>query len=114
MTKNASKRIYDIARIKIARGDLMQHWRKQNEILATDQRYFYVRAARKPFVEVHCRVKPGKPATGNHDASLFHLPNIPIVFSKWRSLSNPETDKQNQDKRRQNEPRDHNDLDSQF
>jgi len=28
--------------------------------------------------------------------------------------SEPETDKQNQDKRRQNEPRDHNDLDSQF
>jgi hypothetical protein len=28
--------------------------------------------------------------------------------------SEPETDQQNQDKRRQNEPRDHNDLDSQF
>ena len=26
----------------------------------------------------------------------------------------PETDQQNEDKRRQNEPRDHNDLDSQF
>ena len=28
--------------------------------------------------------------------------------------SEPETDQQNQDKRCQNEPRDHNDLDSQF
>jgi hypothetical protein len=35
-------------------------------------------------------------------------------FSERRSLSEPETDQQNQDKRRQNEPRDHNDLDSQF
>jgi hypothetical protein len=31
-----------------------------------------------------------------------------------RSLSEPETDQQNQDKGRQNEPRDHDDFDSQF
>jgi len=29
-------------------------------------------------------------------------------------LSEPETDQENQDKRRQNEPRDHDDFDSQF
>jgi hypothetical protein len=37
------------------------------------------------------------------------IQSFPISFS-----SEPETDQQNQDKRRQNEPRDHNDLDSQF
>jgi hypothetical protein len=31
-----------------------------------------------------------------------------------RPLSDPKTDQKNQDKRRQNEPRDHNDLDPQF
>ena len=32
----------------------------------------------------------------------------------WALSSDPEIDQQNQDKRGQNEPRDHNDLDSQF
>src|SRR6476661_9967579 len=73
MTKNAAKRIHDVARIKIARCDLVQHWRKKNEILVTDQRYLYVRSPREPFVEVHCRVKPGKSATGNDYSSRLHV-----------------------------------------
>src|SRR5439155_20237947 len=36
MTKNASERIHDVARIKISCRDLVQHRRKQNEILSTD------------------------------------------------------------------------------
>ena len=72
MTKNAAERIHDVARIKIARCDLMQHRRKENEILATDQRHLYVRSTRQPFVEVHCRVKPGKSATGNDYSSRLH------------------------------------------
>jgi len=43
----------------------MQHRRKQNEILATDQRHLHVRSTRSPFVEVHCRVKPAKSAARN-------------------------------------------------
>src|SRR5437660_11406836 len=72
MAKNATELIHDDTRIKIAGGDLMQHRRKQNEILATDQRHLYVRSAREPFVEVHCRVKPAKSATGNNYSSRLH------------------------------------------
>src|SRR5262249_52748803 len=50
----------------------MQHRRKENEIFATDQRHLYVRSTREPFVEVHCRVKPGKPATGNDYSGRLH------------------------------------------
>jgi hypothetical protein len=72
MTKNAPKRIHDVARIKISGCDLVQHRRKQNEILATDQRHLYVRSTREPFVEVHCRVEPGKSAAGNDYSSRLH------------------------------------------
>src|SRR5437899_3256462 len=72
MTKNAAERIHDVARIKIARCDLMQHRRKENEILATDQRHLYVRSTREPFVEVYCRVQPGKSAAGNDYSSRLH------------------------------------------
>jgi hypothetical protein len=50
----------------------VQHRRKQNEILATDQRHLYIRSTREPFVEVHCRVKPGKSATGDDYSSRLH------------------------------------------
>src|SRR4030095_11646090 len=72
MTKNAAERIHAVARIKIARCDCVQHRRKENEILATDQRHLYVRSTREPFVEVHCRIKPGEPTTGNDYSSRFH------------------------------------------
>src|SRR5262249_25101904 len=72
VTKNAAKRIHDVARIKIARCDLMQHWRKENEIVVTDQRHFHIRATREAFVEVYCRIKPGKSTTGNDDSGLVH------------------------------------------
>src|SRR5258705_12786665 len=72
MMENAPKRIHDVARIKIARCDLVQHRRKKNEILATDQRHLYIRSTREPFVEVHCRVQPGKPAAGNNYSSRLH------------------------------------------
>jgi hypothetical protein len=72
VAKNATERIHDVTRIKISGCDLVQQRRKQNEILATDQRHLYVRSTREPFVEVHCRVKPGKSATGNDYSSRFH------------------------------------------
>src|SRR5690348_14647255 len=72
MSKNAAERINNIAGIKIARRDLVQHRRKQNEILATDQRHFYVISTREPFLKVHCRVKPGKSATGDDYSSRLH------------------------------------------
>src|SRR4030095_14312802 len=109
VTKNSPERIDDVARIKISSGDLMQHRRKENEILATDQRHLYVRSTREPFLEVHCRVKPGKSATGNDYFSRLHAVTSSGTFS-----SEPETDQQNQDKRGQNGPRDHDDFDSQF
>src|SRR6266480_8095432 len=72
VTKNAPERIDDVARIKISGCDLMQHRRKENEILATDQRHLYVRTTGQPFVEMHCRVKPGEPATGDDYSSRLH------------------------------------------
>src|SRR5436309_8668154 len=72
MTKNPPERIHDVAWIKISGCDFVQHRRKENEILATDQRHLYVRSTREPFVEVHCRVKPGKPAAGNDYSSRLH------------------------------------------
>ena len=72
MTKNAAERIDDVAWIKIARCDLVQHRSKENEILAADQRHLYVGSAREPFVEVHCRIKPRKPTAGNDYSSRFH------------------------------------------
>jgi hypothetical protein len=50
----------------------VQQRRKENEILATDQRHLYVRSTREPFVEVHCRVKPGKSAAGYDYSSRLH------------------------------------------
>jgi hypothetical protein len=50
----------------------VQQRRKQDEILATDQRHLYVRSTREPFVEVHCRVEPGKSATGDDYSSRLH------------------------------------------
>ena len=72
MTKNAAERIHDVARIKISRCDFVEHRRKENEILATDQRHFYVRSTREAFVEVHCRVEPGKSATGDDYSGRLH------------------------------------------
>src|SRR5262245_37495813 len=72
MTKNPSKRIDDVAGIKISGCDFVQHRSKENEILATDQRHFYVRPTRELFIKVYCRVKPGKPAAGNDYSSRFH------------------------------------------
>src|SRR4029453_9703951 len=72
VAKNAAERIHDVTRIKISGCDLVQHRRKENEILATDERHLSVRPTREPFVEVHCRVKPGEPTTGNDYSSRFH------------------------------------------
>jgi hypothetical protein len=72
MTKNASERVDNVTRIKISGCDFVQHRRKENEILATDQRYLYVRSTREPFLEVHCRVKPGEPTTNNDYSSRLH------------------------------------------
>jgi hypothetical protein len=77
VTKNSPERIHNVTRIKISGCDFMQHWRKENEILATDQRHLYVRSTREPLVEVHCCVKPGEPTTGNDYSSRLHaiIPN---------------------------------------
>jgi len=50
----------------------MQHRGKENEILATDQRHFHVRSPGQPFVEAHCRVKPGEPTARNDYSSRLH------------------------------------------
>ena len=72
MTKDSPEGINDVARIKIARCHLVQHRRKENEILATDQRNVDIPATRKPFVEVHRRIKPGEAATGDDYSSRLH------------------------------------------
>src|SRR3984893_6050452 len=71
-TKDATKRIDNIARIEISRGDLVQHWRKQNEVLAVDQDNFCIRPPRQRFVQTHGRAEAGEAASGNDNAGLFH------------------------------------------
>src|SRR4029077_328792 len=76
--KNAAQRINNVAGIKIAGGDFVQHRRKENEIIATDQCHFYVRSTCEPFLEVYCRVKPGESAGGNEYSRRLHAftPNL--------------------------------------
>src|SRR6266550_1963857 len=71
MAQNAAERIDNIARIKIAGGDLVQHRREQDEILAADQSNFCVCATRQRFVQVHCRAQPGKSTTRNITLVFF-------------------------------------------
>src|SRR4029077_20522948 len=82
--KNAAQRINNVAGIKIAGGDFVQHRRKENEIIATDQFHFYVRSTCEPFLEVHCRVKPGEPTTGNDYSIRFHT--IPANRNATRTI----------------------------
>src|SRR6516164_9004070 len=92
MTKNTAERVHDVAWIKIACRDLMQHRRKQDEIFAADQRHFHVCSTREPSIEVHCRVKPGKSTTCNDYSSSLHA-----ILS-----SAPKIDQKNDEKRGQN------------
>ena len=43
--KDPTDRIDNVARIKISRGDFVQHWREQNEVLAVDKRHFGIGTA---------------------------------------------------------------------
>src|SRR5882724_712064 len=72
--KDATHWIDDVAWVKIARGDLVEHRREQNEVLAADQRHFSFGAASKRFVQVHRRAQPCEPASGDHNTSLLHFP----------------------------------------
>ncbi|HET6888849.1 MAG TPA: hypothetical protein VFH87_13115 [Candidatus Udaeobacter sp.] len=46
---------------------------KQNNILATDQRYFHARTASQVFIEMLCRVQPGEAAAGDDYFALLHF-----------------------------------------
>jgi hypothetical protein len=83
VAKNAAERIHDVARIKIARCDFVQHRRKENEILATDQRHLYV-STRESFVEMYCRVEPGKSPTSDDDSSRLHA--ITVNGNRTRAI----------------------------
>jgi len=72
VAQNTAERIDNIARIKIAGGDLVQHRREQNEILTVDQSNFSVCAASQVFIQVHCRAQPGESASRDDHRSLFH------------------------------------------
>lgn len=52
----------DMCDIKIAGCDLMQHWSKQEEILAVDQRYLDVIVPRECFFQVQCCIEAAKAA----------------------------------------------------
>src|SRR6266513_4086452 len=72
MTKDATDRIDNVARIKISRGDFVQHRREQNEVLTIDKPDLYVRTPSDRLVEVHRRAQSGKSTSQNNNASLLH------------------------------------------
>src|SRR5260370_40893756 len=63
VAENLANRVDDVARRKIACRDLVQHRREQDEIPATDQGNFHIRAASERFLEILCRGQPGESAT---------------------------------------------------
>src|SRR5229473_4833986 len=73
VTKNATDWIDDVAGIKVARGDFVQHWREQNEVLAVDQDNFCIPAASQRFVQIHSRAQSGKSAAQNDYLGLLHF-----------------------------------------
>ena len=72
VAQNTAERIDNVARIKIARGDLVQHGREQNEVLAADESKFHGPAPSQSLVEMHRRAQSGKSSARNYNANLFH------------------------------------------
>ena len=80
VTKNASERIDNIARMQISSGHFVQHRGEQDEILAADEHHVCFASAREAFVEVHCGVNAREASTGDHDLRLhvFVLSDQPV------------------------------------
>ena len=65
--------LHDVPRINIARGDLRQKWRKQEEIFFADQHD--LRFAAETLLKFHGGLHAAKPAT-EHDDALAHTPTL--------------------------------------
>ena len=72
MAQNATDRVYDIARRKIAGRDFVQHRREENEILPRDQGYFDILPSRQMLVQIFRRIKSGESTAGNHNLCFLH------------------------------------------
>jgi len=72
VTKNASYRIDNVARVKLTRRHFVQHRSEQHEVLAAHERHLNIGAARKCLVEIHGRAKPCEAAARYDDLHLLH------------------------------------------
>src|ERR1700716_2286094 len=70
MTKNATEGIDNVAWIKISRGNLVQQWCEQSEVLVADQHHFYVSMTGDGFVQMFCCVEASAAPTSNNDPFL--------------------------------------------
>ena len=84
------------ARITIARCDLVQHWRKKNEILATDQRHLYVRSTWSCLSKCIAAYSPANPplavtirvvSSRDRDRNAIRVINILLRASIIQSFS---------------------------
>jgi hypothetical protein len=63
--------IDDICEIEITGCDLMQHWRKQEEVVAIYQCDFDIGIAGQRVIEMNRRMQPGETATENQNPSFL-------------------------------------------
>ena len=77
---------HDMGDVEIARRDLVQHRRKEEEIFAIDECNLDVRIFRQSFFKIECRIKSAKAAAEYQYPFLFHsLVNCGVdeLYSQW-------------------------------
>ena len=72
----------DMRNIEVAGGDLVQHRRKEKEVLAIYERDLDIRVSRKGFVEVQRSVESAKAAAEDNDLCFF----IHIIAQRYESV----------------------------
>jgi len=66
-----SHRADDMRDVEVTRRDLVQHRRKEKEILAVDERDLDTWVAGERFIEIQCRIKPAKATAENEYFGFF-------------------------------------------
>jgi hypothetical protein len=91
VTKNASYRIDNVARVKLARRHFVQHRSEQHEILAAHERHVDIRAARESLVEIHGRAEPCEAAARYDDLHLLRRAHDRGAPAQWTATAVPES-----------------------
>jgi hypothetical protein len=83
VTKNASYRIDNVARVKLTRRHFVQHRSEQDEILAAHERHVDIRTARESLVEIHGRAEPCETAARYDDLHLLRRGDHRGAPARW-------------------------------